>query len=313
MEQEISKHLQELAEKRLWKNKLEIDLASVKTKLSGQQELLSLLEEKRLLEKQDVDLLKGLTLKALFASILGSKEEQIQKERQELLRVEMQIRSTRHLIDSLQSDANHLQDQINQLKNIEVDYQQAFKQKEQYLINQNPKTATEILENSNRLAQSRNQIKEIEEAIQAGLSVQEGLNQMLKSLNSANNWGIWDMLDGGLLVTMIKHDHMDTARDASDMVKAKITTFQRELKDVSQFEELYVDIEPLERFADLLLDSLIFDWVVQSKIIRSREHTLSAISQVGKVLQTLETRLMVAKGELQKLTSRYSALVEKGG
>ena len=167
------------------------------------------------------------------------------------------------------------------------------------------------MENSNRLAQTRNQIKEIEEAIQAGLSVQEGLNQMLKSLNSANNWGIWDMLDGGLLVTMIKHDHMDTARDASDMVKAKITTFQRELKDVFQFEDLYVDIEPLERFADLLLDSLLFDWVVQSKIIRSREHTQSAISQVGKVMQTLETRLVVAKGKYQDLKNRQTYLIEK--
>jgi len=311
MEQEISKHLQELAEKRLWKNKLENDLVSVKAKLTSEQALLSSLEVKRQQEKQDVDLLERLTLKALFATILGSKEEQIQKERQELLMVEMQTRSTKHLIDSLQAEVNHLQDQISQLKNIEDDYQRAFKQKEQYLINQNPKTASEIVQNSNRVAQTRNQIKEIEEAIRAGQNVQEGLEQMLESLNAASNWGTWDMLGGDLLVTMIKHDHMDTARDISDLVKAKITTFRRELTDVSQFEDINIDMEPLERFGDLWLDGILFDWMVQSKIIHSREHTQSVIRQVNEILQSLKTRLTIAKGEFQMLASRYSTLIEK--
>jgi len=311
MEQEINKHLQELAEKRLWKNKLENDLASVKSKLSNEQVFLSSLEVKRQHEKQDVDLLEGLTLKALFATILGSKEEQIQKERQELLMVEMQTRSTKHLIDSLQAEVNHLQDQISQLKNIEDDYQRAFKQKEQYLINQNPKIAGEIVENSNRLAQIRLQIKEMEEAIKAGQSVQEGLEQMLESLNSASNWGTWDMLGGGLISTVIKHDHMDTARDASDRVKTQLVTFQRELADLSQFEDLTIEVEPLERFADLWLDSLLFDWMVQSKIIRSREHAQSAFHQVEKVLQTLETRLVVATGALQDLKNSQTTLIEK--
>jgi len=311
MEQEISEHLQDLAEKRLWKNKLENDLVSVKAKLTSEQALLSSLEVKRQQEKQDVDLLERLTLKALFATILGSKEEQIQKERQDLLMVEMQTRSTKHLIDSLQAEVNHLQDQISQLKNIEDDYQRAFKQKEQYLINQNPKTASEIVQNSNRVAQTRNQIKEIEEAIRAGQNVQEGLEQMLESLNAASNWGTWDMLGGDLLVTMIKHDHMDTARDISDLVKAKITTFRRELTDVSQFEDINIDMEPLERFGDLWLDGILFDWMVQSKIIRSREHTQSAIRQVNEILQSLKTRLTIAKGEFQMLASRYSTLIEK--
>jgi len=290
---------------------LENDLVSVKTKLSGQQALLSLLEEKRQHEKQDVDLLEGLTLKALFATILGSKEEQIQKERQELLVVEMQTRSTKHLIDSLLAEVNHLQNQISQLKNIEDDYQRVFKQKEQYLINQNPKSAGEIVENGNRLAQTRTEIREIEEAIQAGGAVRDGLDEVLTSLNSASNWGTWDMLGGGLISTVIKHDHMDTARDASDRVKAQLVTFQRELADLSQFEDLTIEVEPLERFADLWLDSLLFDWMVQSKIIRSREHAQSAFHQVEKVLQTLETRLVVAKGALQDLKNRQTSLIEK--
>ena len=311
MEKTINDRLQDLAEKRLWKIKLEKDLISDEEKLAQQQELFESLEETLRQEKQDVEQLEKLSLKALFATVLGSKEEQIQKERQEVLVAEMQYHAAKRMLNALVTDRDHLKEQLSQLQHIEADYQNLLKQKEQMILSQGDKNATEILEMGNRLAQTRTEIREIEEAIQAGEAVRDGLDEVLTSLNSAGNWGTWDMLGGGLISTVIKHDHMDTARDASDRVRAQLVTFQRELADLSLFEDLAIEIEPLERFADLWLDSLLFDWMVQSKIIRSREHAQSAFHQVEKVLQTLETRLVVAKGALQDLKNRQTTLIEK--
>jgi len=311
MEKTINDRLQDLAEKRLWKTKLEKDLVSVEEKLAQQQKLYESLAETLRQEKQDVEQLEKLSLKALFATILGSKEEQIQKERQEVLVAEMQFHAAKRMVNALQADQDHLKEQLSHLQNIESDYQNLLKQKEQMILSQSDKNATEILDMSNRLARTRTEIREIEEAMHAGEAVRDGLDGVLTSLNSASNWGTWDMLGGGLISTVIKHDHMDTARDASDRVKTQLVTFQRELADLSQFEELNVDIEPLERFADLWLDSLLFDWMVQSKIIRSREHAQSAHHQVDQLLRTLETRLTVAKGQLQDLNNRQTTMIEK--
>jgi len=311
MENTVNDRLQDLAEKRLWKTKLEKDLVSVVEKLTQQQELFESLEETLRQEKQDVEQLEKLSLKALFATMLGSKEEQIQKERQEVLVAEMQYHAAKRMVNALQVDRDHLVEQLSQLQNIEADYQNLLKQKEQMILSEGHKNATEILDMGLRLAQTRTEVRELAEAIQAGAAVRDGLELVLTSLNSASNWGTWDMLGGGLISTVIKHDHMDTAREASDRVKTQLITFQRELADLSQFEDLTIEVEPLERFADLWLDGLLFDWMVQSKIIRSREHAQSAFHQVEKVLQTLEARLTVAKGTFQNLKNRQTNLIEK--
>jgi hypothetical protein len=308
---DINQRMQTAAEKRLWKSKLERDLAEVQKKLGEQQALLAALEEQRRKEEVDVDRLQGLSLKALFATVLGSKEEQLQKERQELLKAEMFTRSAQRMVDSLLAESESFQAQLSGLKHIEGEYQTLLKEKEGWIVSQRLQNAGEISEFGSRLAQTNVQIKELQEAIQAGEIVRDELDEVLSALDSAAGWGVWDLLGGGLLSTVIKHDHMDSARDASERVKTQLVTFQRELSDLAKFEELNIDIEPVERFADLFLDGLLFDWVVQSKIVRSKEHTQSARRRVEELLRTLETRLTVAQGEAQVLRARQAALIEK--
>ena len=54
--------------------------------------------------------------------------------------------------------------------------------------------------------------KEKREAINAGNRALRSLREAQDNLNSAKNWGIWDMFGGGFISTMAKHSKMDCAK-----------------------------------------------------------------------------------------------------
>ena len=88
-------------------------------------------------EKQDVDQLEGLSLKALFATVLGSREEQIDKERQEYLLAEMRTRQIEKTLNALNQDADRLNYEIGKLENIDAEYAAVLQKKEKYLLENN--------------------------------------------------------------------------------------------------------------------------------------------------------------------------------
>ena len=74
--------------------------------------------------------------------------------------------------------------------------------------------------------------REIREAMQAGQEALNYLNQAKDCLNSAGNWGIVDMLGGGMLTTLIKRSKMKDADALVQQARSAMKRFQKELMDV---------------------------------------------------------------------------------
>lgn len=82
---ELSTHLTKITEQKRLKQKLEQDLRMVETDLQAASTRFAALGEQLKKEQVDVEKLEHLSLTGLFYSVLGSKEEQLDKQRQELL------------------------------------------------------------------------------------------------------------------------------------------------------------------------------------------------------------------------------------
>ena len=122
----------------------------------------------------------------------------------------------------------------------------------------------------------------------------------------------WDLLGGEMFATIIKHDHMDEARQASEQVQAQLNIFLRELKDVSLYKDISFDIAPLEYFGDLFLDGLVFDWLVQSKILRALEQTRVLKEHIAELKLSLEQQLTEQMREIQYFVRQRQTLIEQG-
>lgn len=131
--------------------------------------------------------------------------------------------------------------------------------------------------------------KEKMEAIAAGRRTLNSLRAAQDNLNSAKNWGLWDMFGGGFISTMIKSSKMEDARQNMEQAKYDLRRFSRELQDVSISYHLDIKTNDFLSFADWFFDGFIVDWMVQERINTAREQVDEAICRVEAVLNQLQS------------------------
>ena len=287
MKHELSERLSRIIEQLRRKEKLERDLRSVKQELQERSEQFTSISQRLEEEKVDVEKLKRTSLTALFYTVLGSREQQLEKERQEFLTVQLQYQQTNKQVTYLEQDLDSIRRELGRLTGIEAEYQALLAEKEMLIRQSDQEAAGDLIEIDEKISKLDMDVKEIVEAIHAGEDVISSLKKVIVSLKSAKNWGTWDMLGGGLLTTVIKHTDIDDARQEINIVQRKMSRFTRELDDVRKTIELGVDIDAFESFADYFFDGLISDWIVQSKIMNSLERTQSAEFKINLAVAKL--------------------------
>lgn len=133
--------------------------------------------------------------------------------------------------------------------------------------------------------------REIQEAIQAGSRALDSLEEAREYLRSAGNWGIVDILGGGLFTGLIKHSKLNSATACMEAAREDLRRFQTELRDVAGLPEIQLEVGDFLRFADFFFDGFVADFMVQSKIAQAREQVEQAIEEVSGMLGQLHLLL----------------------
>ena len=131
---------------------------------------------------------------------------------------------------------------------------------------------------------NENMAREVREARSAGIRALNSLRQAEQHLNSARGWGIFDMLGGGMLSTLIKQSKMDDAKRCVQRAQDDLQAFRRELADVNLPD---VRLDGFITFADFFFDGLLADFLVQQRINEAREQLARACTQVEDILRQL--------------------------
>lgn len=131
--------------------------------------------------------------------------------------------------------------------------------------------------------------KEKREAIEAGNRALCSLREARKNLQSAKNWGIWDMLGGGFISTMAKHSKIDRAKQNMEQAKYDLKKFSKELDDVNMNYHLELQTGDFLSFADWFFDGFFVDWMVQDRINQASDQVSNAIYRVENILRQLRS------------------------
>lgn len=131
---------------------------------------------------------------------------------------------------------------------------------------------------------------ELKEAIDAGERALSSLYLAQERLDSARNWGIFDMFGGGFFASMIKHSKINDATRYMEDAKYNLQRFQRELQDVAVSTDLRMEIGSFLSFADFFFDGFVADYLVQSKIADARGQVEEAIRMIERILPDLKNR-----------------------
>ena len=129
--------------------------------------------------------------------------------------------------------------------------------------------------------------KERQEAIAAGERALHSLKKARNCLESARGWGIYDIIGGRWISSLIKHERMNKAEEYLSEAKYDLRRFENELRDLDEFENINLDTQDFLGMADLIFDGLIADVAMQSRINDARAEVNRAIHRVEGILNRL--------------------------
>lgn len=307
----LDRELAEIREKLAGRGRLEAMLAE----LDGEQQALR--ERKRALraeldkEQADVDALEGMSLAAIWQTVLGRREEALDRERREAAAARANYQSAVRALEDVEGRWRQTRERLRALDGLEDRCRALLEEKRRRMAQSDPALGGRIRELEEKLAACRSMCREMEEAVRAGRQAAFDLDSAGGKLESAGSWGVYDMLGGGMLATAIKHSRMDAARDLMYQAQCALSRFRSELADVKVQADLGLEVGAFETFGDYFFDGFLFDWMVQSKIRDSQDSVNETRSRVEAALGKLEDLRVRTEQEAAALEAELRRLTEE--
>lgn len=238
-------------------------------------------------EQDDVDKLEKGGLRALLLSLTGDKEERLDQERREALAAKCQYEQARSDLDYLERKLSDLIREREGLLSAPSQLEDLWEEKAELVKSMGGPRGERLVALDREQTELLHQQKELREAISAGENAKRLLGQVQDDLDSARSWGTWDMLGGGLVATMAKHDRLDSAQSSIRAAQRALSDFRTELADVGRLEVPSIQIGEFATFADYFFDNIFSDWYVQSSIKKAQYGISEARMKLTAALRTL--------------------------
>lgn len=291
-------HRQKLQKKRL--QAMELELERQRAEAGKKAAELNEIKEK---EQLDVDKLEGKSIKALFATLAGNKDEKLSQERQEAYAAAMKYDAALRDLQGIMRDLEHCKIELENIEGIEEEYEHLLEERKNSLKQEASRRANEVIILEKQMEDLSHEIVELEEALDVGYRAFDLIETILKELNEAYNWAETDVFMDSFWVDMQKHEHIHTAQDLIQDLRDELRRFKTELADVSIEGDIQIEIDDFSEFADWFFDNIFTDWEIRDKITNSMsqaDDTRGQITSTINLLKDMRDERMKRRIELEE-------------
>lgn len=304
-----NEQLQQLQEKVSQKKSLEAKLKELQSQRSELDSKVRELKKIMWDEQADVDRLERTSLASVFYAIIGKKEDMLDKEKVEAYAAKVKHDTAAQELSLVEEDIRRIEVQLREISGCERQYETLLQEKGAAIKASGSADAERILQIEEQITAQKSQKKEIAEAISAGSRALSSANSVLSSLDSAEGWGTWDLVGGGIISDLAKHSHLDEAQSKVQQLQTDLRRFKTELADVTIQANMQVSVDGFLRFADYFFDGLFADWAVLDKISQSKNSVQSTKGQIENVLSKLRSMEATADQMIKRLEAEKASIV----
>lgn len=293
------------------KKKLEAAAAELRAQRDAYQVRARELEQSFQQEQADVERLEGRSLSAFFYNVIGKMDEKLNQEKQEAYAARVKYDAVARELAGIEEDLHRCETELDSLQGCESRYEAVLKKKIQAVKVAGGHAAEQILKLEERTAYLESQKRELNEALAAGQAALATTDQIAGSLDSAEGWGTWDLMGGGLISDLAKHSHLDDAQASVEFLQSQLRRFKTELSDVTISADFQVNIDGFLRVADYLFDGIFADWTVLDQIHQSQAQIQNTRSQICNVLDYLHALMDQTAAEKEDIRHELEELVNR--
>ena len=302
--------LKELQQQTATKNRLETMLKELKKQREELQDRVDELVAIKEKEQLDVERLERRSLANYFYQVVGKLDERLTEEKQEAYQAAVKYDAAYSELQAVEVDIRAKEVEYGRVRRSNERYQEVLREKQEAVKLSGVPEAAEILKLEAQITSLDVQLKELNEAISAGKRAEQIAEGILDSLSSAEGWGTWDLLGGGLIADMAKHSHLDEAQGQVERLQGALRKFKTELSDVEIIADMQVNIDGFLRFADYFFDGLFADWSVMNRISEAQGQVKNVKGQISSLLGKLNRASTSVKAEQTTAESRLQELVK---
>ncbi len=294
---------------KLFKLKSHID--KIDEKLSESYAQLKKMDKELDEELKDIESLEKVGVKYLFYKTLGSKEEQIEKERQEFLDLSLHFNELKKEVELMEYEREILAKKVLELPNLDRELK-ALKQarKSEILSGGESHVKAELMAVLNKIDTHIKLEIEVNEAISAGQKCLKFLNSILNQLAQASDWGRWDMRGDDRRAGHMRKRAIDNAIKQLPYAQHQLNVFIREMNDLGE-DNLAINLQDVHfgRFKDFFFDNLISDWIIQQRIKNTYHNIESTGSHIKRIVSTLNKEREKLEHRVKKLETQKEELI----
>lgn len=299
----FDERLKELHRQKAQKKRLEAMKAELLKQENEVAKKASELEQIKKKEQLDVDKLEGKTIKALFFTLAGTKEEKLSQERQEAYVAAMKYDAAKRDLEGIVTDLRYCQDELDKLIDCEAEYEHLLEQKKNSIKQEASQRANEVMLLERDLSTLGHEIVELEEALDVGYKAFDLVDDIVKELQEAHDLADWDTFMDSFLIDMQKQEHIHTAQDLIQDLRQELRRFKTELADVNIDGDIQIEMDEFSEFADWFFDNIFTDWDIKAKIENSQtqaEDTRKQITTTINLLKDMRDERMKRRIELEE-------------
>ena len=311
MLKDLNEKIKECRENMALKEILEKRNLSLENELNSKEKELGELEKRLNKELKDVQKLKSLSFSNLISNILRNKDEKLEKEEREYLEAKLKYDNFKFKVEKLRYDVEENNNRLGQLINIEGKYKDLISEKRELVKKFNLNIRDEIIEIENEIKDLLSNKTEISEALREANNCLMISEETLKSL-SAKNWGIYDIVGGGMISSAIKHNRIDDAKTYMERLSYSVDRLNKELGDVdtSIFNE-GLNISGFSYTFDIFFDNIFSDFSVQGEINDSLYKIEDFRNKVLNLIRKLEEKENSVGLKVNRLNDKLERLIEE--
>lgn len=260
-------------------------------------------------EQADIKKLEGKTFAAFFYGMIGKLDERLTIERAEALAAQAKLESAENELQEIRNTISKHEAELQALSGCDEQYAALLREKRSAIKESANPQAAEILRIEEEIAAAEYRLKEINEALDAGDDANECAKDVLCELNSAEEWGTYDVVGGGLVAGIAKHSHLDNAQKKLWYMRENIEQFRTEISDVEIHADLLVSVDSFSQFADIVFDDIFSDFYMLDQIKNSISQVRHVIAQINDVIRSLRDAKNGLETEIEKLNEEHDNLL----
>ena len=312
MLKDLNEKIKECRENIALKEILEKRNLSLENELNSKEKELGELEKRLNKELKDVQKLKSLSFSNLISNILRNKDEKLEKEEREYLEAKLKYDNFKFKVEKLRYDVEENNYRLGHLINIEGKYKDIIREKRELVKKFNLNIRDEIIEIEKEINDLLSNKTEISEALREANNCLMISEETLKSLRSAKNWGIYDIVGGGMISSAIKHNRIDDAKTYMERLSYSVDRLNKELGDVdtSIFNE-GLNISGFSYTFDIFFDNIFSDFSVQGEINDSLYKIEDFRNKVLNLIRKLEEKENSVGLKVNLLNDKLERLIEE--